>query len=148
VDKYQCQTCPFKRNGSCWGSRRRALRRRGSFSANSTERAHGKLYVTNSVFSTKDRLKLRIHPVHYYLECCMEVSFPKMKSSGSNTRDRIEKFPASDGQIACHYTHLLEGCDMEKKSKSWIYSVCCHLRCCIEVWKLTVGGRRPRGGYL
>ena len=34
---------------------------------------------------------------------------------------------------------------MEKKSKSWIYSVYYHLHCCIEELKLAVGGRSSRG---
>jgi len=30
-------------------------------------------------------------------------------STGSNTRDGVEKFLASDGQIACHFLHLPKG---------------------------------------
>jgi hypothetical protein len=36
--------------------------------------------------------------------------------SGSNIRDRVEKFPASDGQIACHYTPNPINYDLKNKS--------------------------------
>jgi hypothetical protein len=64
---------------------------------------------------------------------------------GSNTRDRVEKFPASDGQIACHFTHLLEGRDIEKKSKSYVYSVYYHGHRKMGIEKR---GRIPRGGDI
>ena len=60
----------------------------------------------------------------------------------------LRSSPPPDGQIACHCTHLFESCDMEKKPKSKIYSVYYRLNCCIEEWKLTVGGRSPRGGDI
>lgn len=35
---------------------------------------------------------------------------------GGNSSDRVEKFPASDGQIACHFLHFVKAEDIWLKS--------------------------------
>jgi hypothetical protein len=60
-----------------------------------------------------------------------------MMTSGRNTRDRVEKFPAPDGQISCQYTHLLKGFDLKDISKSQIETVDFLLKCMSrEEWNI------------
>jgi len=39
-------------------------------------------------------------------------NFGKSRLRGSNTHDRVEKFPAFDGHIACHFLHFPQSEDI------------------------------------
>jgi len=53
----------------------------------------------------------------YLLKSFIDGVISKSLFSGSNTRDRVEKFFASNGPISCHYMHLPKSLDLKHISK-------------------------------
>jgi len=64
----------------------------------------------------KKRLTIKQREINFQAKSALLRERTLTATSGSNTRDSVEKFPASDGQIACQLLHLAQTEDIWLKS--------------------------------